>query len=37
MQSKEKKWLEVEAFLMPYYDADKQLEDKMHELKMETV
>ena len=37
MQSKEKKWLEVEAFLMPYYDGDKQLEDKMHELKMETV
>lgn len=37
MQSKEKKWLEAEAFLMPYYNGDKQLEDKMQELKMETV
>lgn len=36
MQTKEKKWLEVEAYLQSYYIGDKQLEEKMQELKMET-
>jgi hypothetical protein len=36
MQTKEKKWLEVEAYLLPYYVGDKKLEEKMQELKMET-
>jgi hypothetical protein len=37
MQNKEKKWLEVEAHLMPYYLTERDLEEKMQELKMETV
>jgi hypothetical protein len=37
MQNKEKKWLEAEAYLMPYYAADKELEEKMQDLKLETV
>ena len=37
MQQKEKKWLEIEALLIPMYDKYPILMGKMHELKMETV
>jgi hypothetical protein len=37
MQTKEKKWLEVEALLIPIYEDFPCLMDAMHDLKMETV